>query len=171
MLGYLRPENLFRPLFKRTPTQFPVFRKAKLVANRLHHTTMKLLLLALPFISGVYALLERSTCAGTLQAGYCCDGSIIPKDDSGSTSAAHLICCNGDPNLGIQFGNGAPTTCTAGTAIPLTKASGGAGSASSSAGTGGSSSSSSSGGASPAIITNGPWIGAALMAGHLLAAV
>lgn len=131
---------------------------------------MKFLLLALPFSSGVYALVERSSCAGSLQDGYCCDGSIIPQDHSGSTAAADLICCNGDPNLRIEFGNSAPTTCTAGTAIPLTKASGGDGAASSSAGTGGSFSSSSSGGASPAIITNGPWIGAALMAGHLLAA-
>ena len=63
-----------------------------------------------------------TTCNGAMNDGYCCDGSIIMKNDNSDFSAANFICCEGDPNLAV-FGNGGPSSCTAGTAVPLTEAS------------------------------------------------
>jgi hypothetical protein len=76
-------------------------------------------------------LLQGNLTSGqAVQDGYSCDGSIIQKDHSANDfSAANYICCEGDPNSGV-FGNVGPTSCTAGTAVPLTerpKAGGGGG--------------------------------------------
>jgi hypothetical protein len=123
---------------------------------------MRLLLLVLPLISGA---LGTTSC----QAGYCCDGSIVMKKHNNSFSADNFYCCKGDPNSAIM-GDSGPTTCTAGTQIPLTQASAEAGSKTTAA-AGAGSSSTSSGGAGAALVTNGPLIGAAVAAGHLLFAV
>jgi hypothetical protein len=66
-----------------------------------------------------------SSCAGVLQDGYCCNGSIFKDSNSNDYSAANMICCEGDPHVQIDTSPNAPTSCTAGTQIPLTQASGG----------------------------------------------
>lgn len=90
----------------------------------MHHST-PIVLLSLLAIVGVHAHVERAGCTGAQQDGYCCNGSIFKKDDSNDISSDNLICCEGDPNVQINFGANAPTSCTAGTEMPLKSATGG----------------------------------------------
>ena len=133
------------------------------------------LLLTLPLVSGAFGLVERANCQGVIEGGYCCNGKIIRKAHNNDYSAANMICCQGDPNTGIDTGNSVPTTCTAGTAVPLTQAANDGSSPTSTpaAGSGsGSGTSTSSGNAAPAaMITAGPWVGAAVVGGSLLLAI
>ena len=99
------------------------------------------------------------------QNGYCCDGSIVMKKHNGDFSPGNFWCCQGDPNSAV-YGDTGPTSCTAGTQIPLTKADRES-QPSSSAGAQGSSTSNNG----AAVITNAPLIGAAIAAGHFLLAV
>jgi hypothetical protein len=81
------------------------------------------LLLLLPI---ALAHVERaSSCTGALQDGYCCNGSIFQKTHNTDYSAGNMICCEGDPHVQIDTSPNAPTSCTAGTEVPLTEASGG----------------------------------------------
>jgi hypothetical protein len=66
----------------------------------------------------------RASCSGVQQDGYCCNGSVFRKDSSSTDySAANMICCEGDPHVQIDTSPNAPTSCTAGTEVPLTQAS------------------------------------------------
>ena len=121
---------------------------------------MKLLYVLIPLISGALAAVE------SCDQGYCCNGEIIAKQHNGDIGASNLLCCQ-DGGQGINLANSAPTTCTAGKQIPLTQASKEA-SGSSSASARASASSSSSANVAPALITNAPWVGAAVAAGHFL---
>jgi hypothetical protein len=63
-----------------------------------------------------------SSDSGACIGSYCCDGSLI-GDTGNSNDASDFICCLGDPNHGII--NGVPDmTCSAGSAVPLTAATG-----------------------------------------------
>lgn len=128
-------------------------------------TMAKAFLLSLPIITPVLSLSERDSCSGVLQSGYCCDGSVFKKDHSNDISAANLICCQGDPHQQINFAASAPTSCTAGTQIPLTEASGGDASQSTGSSGGDTNSASSANDAVHAVITAGPLVGAAALAG------
>lgn len=121
---------------------------------------MKLLYLIIPLLSGALAI---ESC----DQGYCCDGEIIAKQHNGDLGASNLLCCQGGGE-GINLANSAPTTCTSGKQIPLTQASKEASGSTSAAASASASSSSSANAAAPAMITNGPLIGAAVAAGHFL---
>lgn len=134
----------------------------------MHLSTLKVLLVTLPITSGVFGHVERATCTGASQDGYCCDGSILKKDNSNDYSAAAFICCQGDPNIQVLAGNNAPTSCTAGTQIPLTQASSGGPSVSTGSSTGSSGASSSASSANAAVramMTTAPLMGVAALAG------
>jgi len=63
-----------------------------------------------------------SSSSGACIGSYCCDGSLIGGTGN-SNDASDFTCCLGDPNHGII--NGVPDmTCSAGTAVPLTAATG-----------------------------------------------
>jgi hypothetical protein len=63
-----------------------------------------------------------SSDSGVCIGSYCCEGSLIGGTGN-SNDASDFTCCLGDPNHGII--NGAPdATCTAGSAVPLTAATG-----------------------------------------------
>lgn len=132
-------------------------------------TSTKAFLFTLILASSVLGNVERSACSGAENAGYCCNGSIIPKDHSNDLDAGHYLCCQGDPHIQVLNGANAPTSCTAGTQIPLTQASSASQTSGSSDSTASSSSSSSASAnnAARAMITNAPFAGAAAMAGGL----
>ena len=66
-----------------------------------------------------------SSSSGACIGNYCCDGSLIGGSSGNSNDASDFTCCLGDPNHGII--NGVPDmTCSAGSAVPLTAATGSA---------------------------------------------
>lgn len=79
-----------------------------------------------PILTVLLTLAPLALAVQTCDQGYCCDGSIIQQSHSGGVGADNLLCCQGDGGMGIDFSNSAPTTCSAGTAVPLTEV-GGAG--------------------------------------------
>ena len=143
-----------------------------LLRNAMYARTSPVLLLALLVTPGVLGNIERATCSGILQSGYCCNGSIFKKDSTNDISPSNLICCEGDPHLQINFGANAPTSCTAGSEVPLTQASDGGSSQptgnSGSSSSGGTSDASSTNNAVRAIITIAPLIGAAAVVGGVV---
>ena len=126
------------------------------------------------------------SCSGTMQAGCCCDGMILPKDhNSNSYSADQFICCQGG-GQGISVGPNAPTSCTVGKQIPLTQASCSGGSSSptdssssssdstnsaSSDSSGSSNNNPTSSSANGALVTAAPLVGAVIAAGGLVLAI
>src|ERR1700761_3562264 len=80
-------------------------------------------ILALVLFQGAFLHRNAVHAIDSIDQGYDCDGMIIKKDPSNnSVEADNLICCQGDPKGGVLLGQGSPTSCTAGTAIPLTQA-------------------------------------------------
>lgn len=135
--------------------------------------TLPILLLAIVAAPGVLGHFERAACAGASQAGYCCNGSIFQSGDSNDFSASNFVCCEGDPNLGVKAGPNAPKSCTAGTQVPLTEASGNGGGSQATTSSDASTTSASSAGAeassaNDAKITAAPLMGLAAVIGSVV---
>ncbi|KAM0689467.1 hypothetical protein Q7P36_010338 [Cladosporium allicinum] len=81
-----------------------------------------LLLVISPVIIAGQDFVVGSSDSGACIGSYCCDGSLIGGTGN-SNDASDFTCCLGDPNHGII--NGVPDmTCSAGSAVPLTAATG-----------------------------------------------
>ena len=76
-----------------------------------------LALLAIPLL----AQAQDACSNGNYFNGYCCDGSIAKVNADGGSDPSNLICCVGDDSSNINLGSNAPTSCTSGSAVPLTQ--------------------------------------------------